>query len=128
MDGDIRATHAVRLGFSPDQGPFEEDDAALIVAPRGKGYDSVRDLWLRTGLARAAIERLADADAFSSLGLDRRDALWAARGARRTRPETVCRCSTPPRYADIAASRMSTCRRCRSASTWSTTTATSVCR
>ncbi len=28
---------------------------------------------------RAAIERLADADAFRSLGLDRRDALWAAR-------------------------------------------------
>jgi error-prone DNA polymerase len=46
---------------------------------RGDGYDSVRDLWLRTGLTRAAIERLADADAFRSLGLDRRDALWAAR-------------------------------------------------
>ncbi len=45
---------------------------------RGQGYDSVRDLWLRTGLTRGAIERLADADAFS-IGLDRRAALWAAR-------------------------------------------------
>ncbi len=44
------------------------------------GYDSVRDLWLRSGLSRPAIERLADADAFRSIGLDRRDALWAARG------------------------------------------------
>ena len=50
------------------------------MAARGRGYDSVRDLWLRSGLTRAAIERLADADAFRSLGLDRRDALWAARG------------------------------------------------
>jgi len=42
-------------------------------------YDSVRDLWLRTGLSPRVLERLADADAFSSLGLSRRDALWAAK-------------------------------------------------
>ena len=50
------------------------------MAARGRGYDSVRDLWLRSGLNRAQIERLADGDAFRSLGLDRRNALWAARG------------------------------------------------
>ena len=32
-------------------------------------YTSVRDLWLRTGLSPRIIERLADADAFGSLGL-----------------------------------------------------------
>lgn len=32
------------------------------------------------GSFKSAIERLADADAFRSLGLDRRDALWAAKG------------------------------------------------
>ncbi len=53
---------------------------------RRAGYDSVRDLWLRSGLSRAAIERLADADAFRSLGLDRRDALWAARGIGAMKP------------------------------------------
>src|SRR5690606_37610480 len=36
-------------------------------------------LWLRSGLTRAAIERLADADCFRSIGLDRRAALWAVR-------------------------------------------------
>ena len=46
----------------------------------GRAYDSVRDLWLRSGLSSAALERLADADAFRSLGLDRRQALWAVRG------------------------------------------------
>ena len=47
---------------------------------RDKGYDSVRDLYFRSGLSVAAIEILANADAFRSLGLDRRDALWAAQG------------------------------------------------
>ncbi|MGB6351279.1 MAG: OB-fold nucleic acid binding domain-containing protein, partial [Pseudolabrys sp.] len=42
-------------------------------------YDSVRDVWLRTGLSPRVLERLADADAFGSLGLTRRDALWAAK-------------------------------------------------
>ena len=78
MADEIRSTHAVRLGFRQIKG-FREEDAAALVAARGGGYDSVRDLWLRSGLSRAAIERLADADAFRSLGLDRRDALWAAR-------------------------------------------------
>ncbi len=75
----IRTTHAVRLGLRQIKG-FREDDAEALMAARGPGYDSVRDLWLRAGLNRAAIERLADGDAFRSLGLDRRDALWAARG------------------------------------------------
>jgi error-prone DNA polymerase len=39
----------------------------------------VRDVWLRTGLSPRVLERLADADAFGSLGLTRREALWAAK-------------------------------------------------
>src|SRR5690606_24376403 len=45
--------------------------------------DSVRDVWLRSGLSISTIEHLADIDAFRSLGLDRREALWAARGLNR---------------------------------------------
>jgi error-prone DNA polymerase len=69
----------VRLGLRQIKGMREDDAKALMVA-RGKGYDSVRHLWLQSGLPRASIERLADADAFRSIGLDRRAALWAARG------------------------------------------------
>ncbi len=47
-------------------------------------YNSLRDLWLRTGLSPRVIERLADADAFGSLGLGRRDALWAVKALGRT--------------------------------------------
>jgi error-prone DNA polymerase len=76
---DIRTRCAVRLGLRQIKG-LREDDMRALIEKRGRGYDSVRDLWLRTGLGRAAIERLADGDAFRSIGLDRRDALWAARG------------------------------------------------
>ncbi len=79
MQGDIRSRLAVRLGLRQVKG-FREADAEAIMHHRRNGYDSVRDLWLRTGMERTAIERLADADAFRSIGLDRRDALWAARG------------------------------------------------
>jgi error-prone DNA polymerase len=40
----------------------------------------VRDLWRRSGLKRASLEKLAAADAFRSLRLDRRQALWEVRG------------------------------------------------
>jgi error-prone DNA polymerase len=78
MRDDIRATHAIRLGLREIKG-MSEDDARLIVARRGANYDSVRDVWLRTRLSPRVLERLADADAFSSLGLTRREALWAAK-------------------------------------------------
>jgi hypothetical protein len=50
-----------------------------LMANRGGGYSSIRDLWLRSGLDKSDIERLADADAFGSIGLSRREALWAVR-------------------------------------------------
>jgi len=78
MRDHIRTRHAVRLGFRQVKG-LGEADMRTLVAARGAGYDSVRDLWLRSGLKRATIERLADADAFASLGYSRRDALWACR-------------------------------------------------
>ncbi len=74
-----RHTCAVRLGLRHIKG-FREEAAELIEDKRLRGYDSVRDLWLRTGLTPRVIEILANADAFRSLGLGRRDALWGVRG------------------------------------------------
>ncbi len=77
----IRTRHAVRLGFRQVKGLSESEIRRLVWVRDTSGpFDSVRGLWLRTGLSRQAVERLADADAFASLGLARRDALWAARG------------------------------------------------
>ena len=82
MKNDIRTTHAMRLGFRQISG-FSEDHAKVIESVRGRGFDSVRDLWLRTRLPPSVLERLANADAFGSLGLTRRDALWAVRALQR---------------------------------------------
>jgi error-prone DNA polymerase len=78
MRNDILTTQALRLGFRQVAG-FSEDWGKKIESLRGRGFDSVRDLWLRTGLPPKALQRLAHADAFNSLGLGRRDALWAVK-------------------------------------------------
>jgi error-prone DNA polymerase len=82
MRDDIRTTHALRLGLREIKG-LSEGDAQRIVAQRSAAYISVHDLWRRTGVGLPALERLADADAFASLGLSRRQALWAAKALRR---------------------------------------------
>ncbi|MQT11698.1 error-prone DNA polymerase [Segnochrobactrum spirostomi] len=68
--------HAVRLGFNQVEG-LREADMERLVAARGNGYASLERL--ASVVPRAAVERLAEADAFGSLGLDRRAALWAVR-------------------------------------------------
>src|SRR5262249_44374299 len=67
---------ALRLGLRQIKG-LAEADAERLVAARGEGYRDPHALWRRSGLGRGALERLAEADAFRSTGLDRRRALWA---------------------------------------------------
>lgn len=88
---EIRTTRAVRLGFRQVKGVSEKALQEGLMANRGAGYTSVRDLWLRSGLKKSEMEHLADADAFRSIGLGRREALWAvraldAKGAAETLP------------------------------------------
>ncbi|MBB6409660.1 error-prone DNA polymerase [Mesorhizobium sangaii] len=78
MRGVIQTDHALRLGFRQIKGLSKERMEAFVKR-RGDGYESVRDVWLRSGLDVDEIEKLAQADAFRSLGLDRREALWAVR-------------------------------------------------
>lgn len=66
--------HALRLGFRQVKGLREEDMFALTNG-RGKGYAHIHQL-LDANVPLASLERLADADAFRSLGLDRRQSLW----------------------------------------------------
>jgi error-prone DNA polymerase len=83
MRGDIRSDNALRLGFRQISG-FQEKDAQAIEAGRGShAFSSLRDFWLRSGLTPAALRSLAEADAFGSLGLSRREALWSLRALRR---------------------------------------------
>ncbi len=83
MQGEIRSTHKIRLGFRQIQGIAENGHGRRSSPSAAKAMTSIRDLWLRTGLAPSVLAALAEADAFRSLGLDRRDALWAVRGLNR---------------------------------------------
>ncbi|WP_380053911.1 error-prone DNA polymerase [Falsihalocynthiibacter sp. SS001] len=78
-------TLALRLGFRQIKG-FREEDAKWITAARGNGYQDPESVWLRSGATPAVLERLAEADAFTGMGLTRRDALWQVRAIRAARP------------------------------------------
>ena len=69
---------ALRLGLRQIKG-LREEDGQWISAARGNGFPDIETLQRRTGLTRAAITKLANADAFAPSGLERRDALWEAR-------------------------------------------------
>lgn len=71
-------TLALRLGFRQIKG-IREEDATWIKAARGNGYPDVESVWRRAGVKPETLERLAEADAFTALGLSRREALWAAK-------------------------------------------------
>lgn len=66
--------HALRLGFRQIKGMKAEEIAALTTA-RISPYRHIHEL-MDAGMSLSVLERLADADAFNSIGLDRRQALW----------------------------------------------------
>jgi error-prone DNA polymerase len=70
---------AVRLGLRQVKG-LKEDDARALVAAREAGARTLLDLARGASLSRRSLELLAEADAFRSLGMDRRAALWAVKG------------------------------------------------
>ena len=76
---------AVRLGFRQVEG-LREDEMEALMKARGSGYEHPEDIRRRTGIGRRALEQLAAADAFGSIGMDRREALWAVRGETRGKP------------------------------------------
>jgi len=71
---------AVRLGFRTVKGLANSLAARLVAHRGGEPYGSVEETWRRADIPPAALERLAEADAFRGLGLGRRQALWQVRG------------------------------------------------
>jgi len=67
--------HAVRLGLQMVAG-LPENEAKALVAARSSGYRTPAELARRTNCSRRALDRLAQADAFSSMIMERRQALW----------------------------------------------------
>ena len=77
---------AIRLGFRQIDG-FREAWATDLVAARGETpFATVEAVAARAGLPTRGLNLLADADAFGSIALPRRDALWEVR---RTPPKQL---------------------------------------
>ena len=72
--------YPLRLGLRIVTGLAAEHAGRILAARAERPFRSVEDLWRRSGVPLAALEKLANADAFAGMGLDRRQALWAIRG------------------------------------------------
>jgi error-prone DNA polymerase len=74
----LKRIQSLFRGTAPDESA--DDWADRIVAARARHrFTSLEDFARDTGLPKRALILLADADAFRSIGLDRRAALWAVR-------------------------------------------------
>lgn len=87
-----RTHSAIRLGFRHIQGMKKEDADALIDARMNTPFRSLEDLLERSHLREETALRLAQAGAFDSLGIRRRDAIWNIR--------RVCRTQTLPLFKE----------------------------
>jgi error-prone DNA polymerase len=95
--------NAMRL--SPANGDVDGSSVAglnrwrLALPPPGGGgrpFRSIQDLWARAGVQLATLEKLAAADAFRSLGLDRRQALWEVKALGAAKPLPLFEMRVPP--------------------------------
>jgi error-prone DNA polymerase len=68
----------VRIGLRQISG-LRQAEATRLIAARTAGARTLADLAARAALSRQTLELLAEADALRSLGLDRRQGLWAVK-------------------------------------------------
>ena len=94
LEREMKSTdeHALRLGLRLASG-LSKEEGCKVVEARGAGngspYGSVEEVARRTGISRRAIEALAEADAFASLGASRRAAMWDAKAIEREVPSLL---------------------------------------
>ena len=79
-EADWSALLPLRLGMRIVQGLGDKEVEAIVAARASAPFTSIEDVWRRTGVKPASLERLARADAFHCFGFDRRQALWVIKG------------------------------------------------
>src|SRR5258705_1604045 len=96
LKGALRALltkgNALRLGFRQVKG-LREEDIEVLTSCRTKMFSSINEL-RDIGLPEATLLKLADADAFRSISLDRRQALWEV--STHDRPLVLFKGQPPP--------------------------------
>ncbi|MGA1392737.1 MAG: error-prone DNA polymerase, partial [Phycisphaerales bacterium] len=79
---------AIRLGMELVRGLSQEEAEAIAEAVATHGPPpTIEALWSQSGVSAAAMRRLAQAEAFASLGLDRSQSLWQVRALPKRRLE-----------------------------------------
>jgi len=72
---------ALRLGMRLVKGLSESSALLITKAVRERGhFATIQTLWRTSGVSIVALRRLAAADAFGSMGIDRQKALWRLQG------------------------------------------------
>jgi error-prone DNA polymerase len=95
---------AVRLGLACVKGLGEGDGARIVAARRAAGrFASLLDFVRATRLDRGALAALAEAGAFESLGLARREALWELKRLVRRQDDTLPLPDAPARQGALFA-------------------------
>ena len=89
--GEEGGLRAVRLGLR-QIGGLREAEGQRLVEARAAGPRTLREIAARAALSRQTLELLAEADTLRSLGLDRRQGLWAVKGLG---PEAKARTEAP---------------------------------
>jgi error-prone DNA polymerase len=79
LEGKEDSLFPLRLGLRMVRGLANVDAARILAARAERPFASIDDVWRRSGVPAASLEKLADADAFRCFGLDRRKALWEVR-------------------------------------------------
>jgi error-prone DNA polymerase len=79
-------SHAVRLGWRLADSVGEELAERIVAARAARAFVSWADFIQRTGLHTTLLTKLAKADAFQSVGVSRRQALWQALACRESSP------------------------------------------
>jgi error-prone DNA polymerase len=87
-EDDVKRLVSIRDGIPTEYLPhlFAPPLVTSAIPTAAHLFRDLRDLWRRSGVGHATLERLAAADAFRSLGHDRRQALWEVRGLPKERP------------------------------------------
>ncbi len=80
---------AIRLGLAPVRSIGEETATRLVTERDARPFADLHDLVRRVGLTTAQLESLATAGALGSLGVSRREGLWAAGALSAEGPDTL---------------------------------------
>ena len=79
LEAGANGKYAARLGFRQIDGMAKDGVEKIVAAREVRLFDTMIEAHKHTGVSAKALERLAAADGFRSMGLDRRQALWEVR-------------------------------------------------